>query len=134
VVEIMRPLALEALAGAPRFVVGVAVVRGEAMPVIDCGALLTPADAPVPLRAHHTRWASIRCAQRNAVLAFEQIAGVRTLGAHAVDLPPLLARAASDVVEAITTLDDALLLVLRGTKLVPDGVWVAFEPETGPAS
>jgi purine-binding chemotaxis protein CheW len=134
VTEIMRPLALEALAGAPRFVVGVAVVRGEPVPVIDCGALLSPADAQVKQRAQHRRWASIRCAQRNAVLAFEQILGVRTLAGHGADLPPLVSGAAADVIEAITTLDDALLLVLRGAKLVPEAAWSALQAESEPPS
>lgn len=134
VVEIMRPLALESLAGAPRFVAGVAVVRGEPMPVIDCGALLSPVDAPLKQRAQHTRWASIRCAQRNAVLAFEQIVGVRTLAAHAAELPPLVSGAAADVIELITTLDHALLLVLRGAKLVPEAAWSALQAELEPPS
>jgi purine-binding chemotaxis protein CheW len=131
VIEIMRPLAIEAVAGAPRFVSGVAIVRGEPVPVIDCGALLTSPEAHASLRAHHTRWASIRCAQRHAVLAFEEIAGVHLLTARVAQLPTLITSAAVDVIEAITTLDDALLLVLRGAKLVPDAAWAALEAQAG---
>lgn len=132
VVEIMRPLPIEAVSGAPRFVSGVAIVRGAPTPVIDCGALLSP-DADGPRPALHKRWAALRCDQRNAVLAFEEIAGVRSLRVQAGELPPLLASAASDAIEAITTLDAALLLVLRSARLVPEVAWQALEPEPVPA-
>ena len=38
--EVMRPLPIEPLAGAPPFVPGLAIVRGKATPVVDLTAVL----------------------------------------------------------------------------------------------
>src|SRR5258708_4244878 len=40
VAEIMRPLPVEPVFGAPEFVLGLAVIRGEPVPVCDAGKLL----------------------------------------------------------------------------------------------
>jgi purine-binding chemotaxis protein CheW len=40
IVEIMRPLPIQPLAGSPHYVRGVSVVRGVAVPVLDLGRLL----------------------------------------------------------------------------------------------
>ena len=39
--ECMRPLRVQALAGAPSHVLGLGVIRGETMPVVDLARLLT---------------------------------------------------------------------------------------------
>jgi purine-binding chemotaxis protein CheW len=122
VVEIMRPLPIDPIAKAPSFMLGVAVVRGRATPVIDCGAFLQERAL-----AAHTRWASVRCGDRSAVLAFEAILGVRELPVHGDDLPPLLSGAPSELLSGLALLDRSLLLVLHGSRLVPDEVWQTFE-------
>lgn len=122
VVEIMRPLPIDPIAKAPTFMLGVAIVRGRATPVIDCGAFVQERALPA-----HTRWASVRCGDRAAMLAFEAILGVRELPARADDLPPLLSGAPSDLLSGLALLDRALLLVLHGSRLVPDEVWQSFE-------
>lgn len=122
VLEIMRPLPIEAIAGTPSFVLGVAVVRGAPTPVIDCGAFVQGQAA-----AAHTRWASVRCGEHTAALAFEAIAGVRALPEGAGDLPPLVAGAPGELIERLATLDAQLMLVLHGSRLVPEPVWSALE-------
>lgn len=122
VLEIMRPLPIDPIANAPSFVLGVAIVRGKPAPVIDCGAFVQ-GDAP----AAHARWASVRCGERTALLAFEAILGVRELPAHSDDLPPLLSGAPSEVLASLALLDQKLLLVLHGSRLVPETVWSAVE-------
>lgn len=126
VVEIMRPLPIESIAHAPSFMLGVAIVRGVPTPVIDCGAFVQAQSG-----AAHTRWASIRCGERTAALAFESILGVRALPAHGDDLPPLLAGAPSAALSGLATLDAELLLVLHGSRLVPEGVWNALDGRGG---
>jgi chemotaxis signal transduction protein len=101
---------------------GVAVVRGVPTPVIDCGAFVREGALP-----EHTRWASVRCGDRTAVLAFEAILGVRELPAEGSDLPPLLSGAPSELLAGLALLDRKLLLVLNGSRLVPEQVWQAFE-------
>jgi purine-binding chemotaxis protein CheW len=119
VVEIMRPLPLQAIAGTPPFVTGAAVIRGVPTPVIDCGALLGEHTPPAP-----TRWATIRCKGRVAALAFEQVLGIHPLAA-VDDLPPLLR--GSDAVTAIASVDAELVLVLASARLVPDSLWQSLD-------
>ena len=113
-VETMRPLPIEPLAGAPRFVRGVSIIRGEPVPVIDGGMLL----AGEPL-ASPGRLVTLRIGARSVALAVDEVIGVRTMSA-ATELPPLLQRAGADVVTAIGALDAELLVVLRTARLVPE--------------
>jgi purine-binding chemotaxis protein CheW len=122
VVEIMRPLAVDRIANAPSFMLGVAVVRGAPVPVIDCGAFVQGGAS-----AAHTRWASVRAGERSAVIAFEEILGVRSLPRDNASLPPLLSSAPSEVLAGLALLDRKLLLVLHGSRLLPDAVWSAFD-------
>jgi purine-binding chemotaxis protein CheW len=117
VLEIMRPLPIDPISRAPSFVLGVAIVRGEPTPVIDCGAFMQ-----VSAPAQHTRWASVRAGQGTAVLAFESIRGVRALPTQLHALPPLLCGAPSEQIARLASLDAALLLVLHESRLVPEEV------------
>ena len=118
VVETMRPLPVESLAGAPHFVRGVAVIRGAPVPVIDAAALLgapaTPGD----------RFVTVGVGARCVALAVDGVLGVRNLAAPSLQaLPPLLQEAGADVVHAIGRLDAELLLVLNGSRLLPEDAW-----------
>ena len=115
VVETMRPLPIETLASMPAFVRGLARARGNPLPVVDLGAML---GASAPARA--TRFVMVRVEERRALLAVEEVLGVRELDpAEAKDLPPLLGAGTETVVESVGVLDAALLVVLRGARLVP---------------
>jgi purine-binding chemotaxis protein CheW len=74
VVEVMRPLPVARLEGLPTFVLGAAMIRGAAVPVIDLGAILVG-----PEGARPTRFLTIRSGARIAALAIEEIIGVRTI-------------------------------------------------------
>ena len=121
VIETMRPLPIEGLANAPSFVLGVAIVRGCPVPVVDTGALLgTP-------RASSSRFVALRLGERTCVLDVDGVLGVRDLrGAPLSELPPLLRHKESDAVESIGALDTRLLVVLRSSRIVPDHVWAAM--------
>jgi purine-binding chemotaxis protein CheW len=119
----MRPLPIEPLAGAPPFVLGLAVLRGSPTPVIDAGRLLGPIGLPSP-----ARFVSLRLGERTAALAVDAVLDVRFLAAGAIaDIPPLLREAGSDVASAIGALDTQLLLVLEAARLVPESLWDAIE-------
>lgn len=120
VIETMRPLRCEPLAGAPEGVQGAAIVRGAAVPVIDAGRLLGgPAVAA-------SRWVLLRLGERRAALAVGEVLGVRRLeGAALAAMPPLLSGAASEVAGAMGRLDGELLVVLRGGRLVDESTWAA---------
>jgi purine-binding chemotaxis protein CheW len=118
VVETMRPLPLHALAGAPRFVLGASVIRGEAVPVVDLAGLVGEVStAP-------TRFVVVRAGEHRAALAVERVVGVRNMDVETVGVvPPLLAPVASEAIAALGSLDTDLLAVLRTAQIVPDEVW-----------
>jgi purine-binding chemotaxis protein CheW len=120
VVETMRPLPVERLGRGPAFLRGVAVIRGAPVPVLDLDALLG-GDG----EAAAARFVVVRAsADRRAALAVGAVLGVRDLPAEALEeMPPLLRQATADAVDAIGTLDAALLVVLGSARLVPESVW-----------
>jgi purine-binding chemotaxis protein CheW len=123
VVELMRMLPLSPLAGAPGCVLGLAVIRGEPTPVVDCGTLLGESSP-----SRHTRMVTVRCGPRVAALAFEAVRGVHALRSSDVrDLPSLARGAASEVMSAVSVLDAELLIVLTDSLLLPDSVWTSLE-------
>jgi purine-binding chemotaxis protein CheW len=74
VVETMRPLPVLPLAGAPQLVLGLAVVRGRPLPVVDAAALFG-GSAP----AAAGRFVSLRAPGRQLVLAVGAVDGVHDL-------------------------------------------------------
>ena len=116
VVETMRPLPIERIAGSPRLVLGLSVVRGSPIPVVDIGALFSePETGP-------QRIVTVRTGGRVVGLAVEEVVGVRIIEPDRLeDLPPLLRDAAGEVVSAIGRLDSELLLFLSATRLLPLG-------------
>lgn len=123
VVEIMRPLPLLPLPGAVPCVLGMAVVRGSAVPVVDVRILLGAPRGHAP-----RRFVALSLGARRAVLAVDGVAGVVRLDLSSLaELPPLAGAIAADVIAAIATLDAALLLVLRTARLVPEAAWPTGE-------
>jgi purine-binding chemotaxis protein CheW len=117
VIETLRVLPIEAVAGAPRYVRGLSVIRGSAVPVIDTGLLV--GDQPTSPE----RLVTIRTGSRTIALAVEAVVGISVIGEATVSaLPPLLRDAASEAVAAIGTLDAELLIFLRATRMVPPDV------------
>jgi purine-binding chemotaxis protein CheW len=124
--ETMRPLSIEPLTGTPPFVLGITIVRGSAVPVIDPGRLLDPAVLPSAAitSPSSARFVSLKLGDRTAVLAVDAVLDVRSLGPEIlVQVPPLLREAGEELVSAMGALDTQLLLVLEAARLVPDLVW-----------
>jgi purine-binding chemotaxis protein CheW len=118
VVETMRPLPVEVVAGSPHFVRGLAVIRGAPVPVIDTACLLGAEDAPV------NRFVTLAVDGRRIALEVGSVLGVRAVPADSLHrLPPLLHEAGADIVAAIGLLDAELLVVLHSTRLLPDDAW-----------
>jgi purine-binding chemotaxis protein CheW len=115
VIETMRPLPVEPVAGAPPAVRGLSIVRGRPVPVIDAARLF---DRPSGLS---TRFVTLRAGERVAALAVDEVLGVRRLAPASLEqLPALLGTAAADALSAIGTLDAELLLILDGGRMIPE--------------
>lgn len=127
VLETMRPLPIEALAAAPEFVIGVSLVRGAAMPVVDVGALLGAGEAPA-----FTRYLTLRTGEASVALAVEAVAGVREVGSASLSrLPPLLRGADAEMLSALSSLDSELLTVLRFGRSLTERAFRALQTQGG---
>ncbi|HEY6255053.1 MAG TPA: chemotaxis protein CheW [Xanthobacteraceae bacterium] len=118
VIEIMRGLPIEAVAGAPHYVRGLCIIRGAGVPVVDTGLLV--GDQAVK----SARLITIRAGKRTIALATEEVLGIRSIGTETFNaLPPLLREAANETIAAIGTLDAELLFFLRSTRIVSEDLF-----------
>lgn len=114
VVETLRLLPVAPVADAPRFVLGLCIVRGSPVPVVDLRALLAEPEA------RPRRMVTLKVGGETVVIAVEDVLGVRSIGLDEIDrLPPLLCETAGDIVSGIGRLDSELLLFLRSSRLLP---------------
>jgi purine-binding chemotaxis protein CheW len=128
VIETMRPLPVQHIDGAPEVVLGAAIIRGLPTPVVDASRLLGAAGSARP-----GRFVILGLDERRVALAVTAVQGVRVLGQESFTaLPPLLAQADSQAVAAIGALDQELVVLLGGVRMVPDSVFAAL-PEGAPA-
>jgi purine-binding chemotaxis protein CheW len=125
VIETMRPLAIEEVAGAPEFLRGVSLIRGIATPVIDLDAMLGRANPGAG------RIVTMNCRGRQIGLLVEGVMDVRDLGMIAAEreFPALLRSASRECVAKMDCLDGELLVILRKGWRVPEEVWEAIETE-----
>jgi purine-binding chemotaxis protein CheW len=122
VIETMRRLPVEPIAGAPAFIAGLAIIRGEPVPVVDAARLL----GAEPGQAG--RFVTLRSAPRPIALVVDDVLGVVRLAAdQLVALPALAGALAGDVVAAVGALDARLLIVLETARLVPPEVFELVE-------
>ncbi len=113
--EIMRPLPIEQIAGAPEYILGLSVIRGAPVPVADLGAIVSGR------KTRPARLIAARAATGKIALAVQAVTGVATIGLDACrDLPPLLRDAATDTIAAIGAGDSGLIMFLQTARLLPD--------------
>jgi purine-binding chemotaxis protein CheW len=117
VVETLRPLPLTAVAGLPGAIVGVAVVRGIATPVVDLRELLG-GDTVMPAQ----RWVSLRIGDRQVALAVDSVAGVSDVDEGALGQWPTLLGAEGSRA-ALGVADGELMTALDAARLVPAATW-----------
>ncbi len=123
VVETIRPLPVQPLAGTADILLGVSVIRGLAVPVVDTARLLG-AGVERP-----SRFVTTRTERGPLAYATGPVIGVLPVEPDASrPPPPMLAAAATRLVVAVGVLDSRPLLFLRGAELMagiaevaPDG-------------
>lgn len=117
VIEIMRLLPIERIAGAPDYILGLSVIRGAPVPVADLGAIIGGG------KTRPTRLIAARAATGKIALAAQAVTGVATISLDACrELPPLLRDAASDTIAAIGAADSGLIMFLQTARLLPDAL------------
>ncbi len=122
VIETMRPLPVKQVADMPAFVLGISIVRGEGVPVLDTALLVSASAGTRP-----ARYVTIKINARTACLAVDEVIGIRHVPpALRVDVPRLLHQSNSEILAAIGTLDAELLVVLQSAHLISDELWRAI--------
>jgi purine-binding chemotaxis protein CheW len=122
VVETMRPLPVEPVAGAPAFVAGLAIIRGAAVPVVDAAQLLADGQLGSVDTDPKARFVLLDAGGRPVALAVAGVVGVRSLPADSHGpMPRLLSQAGAHVIATVGALDAELLLVLQAAHLLPAG-------------
>jgi purine-binding chemotaxis protein CheW len=113
VVETMRVLPIEAIAGAPLLVSGLCIIRGAPVAVIDTARLFGDE------AARCERLVTVRTGNRTIAFAATAVLGVQSVPADTLEeLPPLLRDA--DAIAAIARLDEELVFFLRAARMLPD--------------
>lgn len=129
VIEIMRVLPVDSIAGAPPYVRGLCIIRGTPVPVVDAGLLISNQ------ATQSGRLVAIRVGDRAIALQVEAVLGVRVFAADTFNqLPPLLRDVATETVAAIGTRDSELLLALRAARIVPESVFNDLDRDDGAQS
>ena len=118
ILETMRPLAVERVAAAPDFVLGVSLIRGVPVPVVDAGTLIGATEP-----ADFKRYVTLRSGESGVALAVEEVLGVREVPPASLKrLPPLLREASTEILSALGALDAELLTMLKLARTLTDRV------------
>jgi len=118
VAETMRPLPIDPVPAQPPFVLGVAVIRGGPVPVVDLRRLMGVSPASPP-----ARFVTLCVEGRLCAVAADEVAGIHELREEALgSLPPLLRDAGEALIDALAVLDRKLLLVLQAGRIIPQEV------------
>lgn len=121
VIEVMRPQPIQSLANMPAFVRGVAVVRGEPIPVVDLACLLGETESAIG------RFVVVRAGERRVALAVQDVISIRALDATSLAaVPPLLQDARPELIAALGSADEKLLVVLKTARILSGREWEAL--------
>lgn len=120
VIETMRPLPVEPVGELPAFILGLSVIRGAPVPVLDLGRLLGLEGG----RRAISRFVSLRVdGKRRAAMAVEAVLELRHLDASVFDLMPGLPVGGNHPLDGVGVLDSKLLLLLRTSRIIPQEAW-----------
>lgn len=108
----MRPCRVDRVQSAPPYLMGLAVIRGESVPVLDGALLLSGESSPV------TRFVVLRVGERRVALSVAEVVGTRVLAAEELGVLPPLLGGSNELVARLGVLDGTLLEVLESGRLL----------------
>jgi purine-binding chemotaxis protein CheW len=83
----------------------------------------------VPNRNADQRLVTLQVGERRLALLVDGVVGLRRLDATRLeDLPSMLTASNADLIEAVSTADAQLLVVLRAARVIPEAVWATLAP------
>jgi purine-binding chemotaxis protein CheW len=124
IIETMRMLPIEVIAGAPAIVRGLCIVRGEPVPIVDTALLFGEHSI------QYERIVTARVAGRTVGFAADAVVDVRSIAADAIEsLPPLFG--CVDSVSTMTVLDEDLVFFLSAARVIPDDFLAGMNREVG---
>jgi purine-binding chemotaxis protein CheW len=119
VIETMRPMPIRSLADSPPYILGLSVIRGNGVPVIDGGRLFKDAADPA-----HTSLILLKVGSRQVGLMVEQVVGIGHLpDGLATGLTPLARQTCPEVVQSLSLLEGDLVYLLQTARLITEPVW-----------
>lgn len=122
VIEVMRRLPIQPVVGAPPFILGMSIVRGEVTPVLALGILLGSSERTLP-----ERFVLVQVGQRRAVIGVDEVLGIDVIEEKRLDdAPGLLSEVLPRDVTRIGVLDRSVLVMLEGGKLLSEDTWRAL--------
>lgn len=113
IVEVMRAQPIVSREGLPQGVLGTAIIRSQAIPVVDAGQLLLG-----NATARH-RLLLLRVGEREVALAVDDIVGPRSILKRQLAPTPALLQG-NAVVDSIAVLDSEVIHVLNSLRLLRD--------------
>jgi purine-binding chemotaxis protein CheW len=119
----MRPLPVEAVPGMPPFLLGLSIIRGSPVPVVELSQLIgVRTDAP------NLRFVLLRLGERRVALAVNEVIGLHQLHTNVLEnLPPLLQNTNSELVTAVGVMDAQLLFILQVARVITDELWESLD-------
>jgi purine-binding chemotaxis protein CheW len=125
----MRILPVRAMRAQPPFVRGLALIRGEMLPVVDLAAILGSLDGQLGARL-----VVLRIGERRVALEVDAVLGIRPIDAGALaPTAPMLQEALPAPVALLGSLDGAALAVLDTARLLPEEVCRALNLSCAPS-
>lgn len=124
VTEVLRPLPVRWLAGAPPSVRGFCVLRGRAVPVV-CVATVLGGERSGARHRSGERFIGILAGGHPAALAVDSVLGIRDVPVDRLDARSSVTGATA--CEAVGAVDGEPLLVVAADRMLPDAVWDAVE-------
>jgi purine-binding chemotaxis protein CheW len=110
----MRVQPVAAVDGAPEFVLGLAVIRGGPLPVVDLQRLLTGEPGAA------TRFVTLRVSERYVALAVPEVLGTRVVDSESLGATPPLLEDCPSVRRSLGALDGRLFEILESARIIEE--------------